>query len=163
MTTKLKRKRTSPESDIDLHDLNARLDNINAKINPYIPYLLKIPCNNPVRLILANHQSVWIKDTPFSFAEGEVQYISNLAERGSSLIQAHGDWDDGNGSLSYRTSLPPLSKGSTATPQTAAKKIKLGDYTAKKASSGTPPTTLPSMAERAEMHKVMKQGTVYSR
>ena len=110
------------------HPVDAKLERLKKDTLPTSPYLLRLKARSAQ--YHARDRYYWRKDTYFDEDEAELQYLTFRQIHEDPILQAHGQWDDGNGGIAPKE--PPSSQTSSSrTPvagQIAKKKISLADY-----------------------------------
>ena len=124
---------TAPAKDLnsskptEQSPIDARLQKLTDNVLPSSPYILTIPTNYRV----GSHQiHDWRRGSPFAAHEEQLSYLSFLARTfdEDNVMQAIGDWDDGNGAIKDKN---PDARSGTSSPlpgQAPKKKISFADY-----------------------------------
>ena len=114
--------------DPALQDLDAHIQRVSDKLLPPSPYLLTVPTRRPFHLDDGQRED-WVKGTPFSAKEAELQYLSFLPNW-EGIMRPMGGLLDDRGEL-----IDPEKekrKSASQTPKVAAKKISLAEYKQRK-------------------------------
>ena len=110
------------------HPLDAKFDRLIRDVFPPAPYLLRL--RHPSAQYHGRDRYYWRKDTHFQEDEEELQYLTFRPNHDGTILYAHGQWDDGNGSMAPKD-FPSSQASSGQTPSTGLapkKKITLADY-----------------------------------
>jgi len=139
LTQRLTVMSTPSSSDKDIaHEISVmdmRLDHISNNRMVNSPYVLTVPSDRPFRVndYLAE---AWIRGTPFSLDEAELQYVTFFGDWGDSLLKPVGPINGSRGGLPT-PGHEPSGRSATSTPKVAPKKITLGEYKRKTAAGPT--------------------------
>ena len=107
--------------------IDARLQKLTDNVLPSSPYILTIPTTYRV----GPHQvHDWRRGSPFAAHEEQLSYLSFMARTfdEDNVMQAIGDWDDGNGAIKEKTTHARSGTSSPLPGQPPKKKISLADY-----------------------------------
>ena len=105
----------------------ARIRQISQDILPSTPYLLKVPSGGYRGY---PHQADdWKRSCPFAPNEERLQYLTFRSNFGKdTMLNAEGDWDDGEGNIKDTTDHKPSGLSTPLLGQPPKKKITLSDY-----------------------------------
>ena len=109
--------------------IDSRLDQLIKDVLPSSPYILRLQQAPGRRLPQPSQAYHWKLGDLFTLGEQELQYMT-FRRPMEGMLQAHGQWDDGNGSIAPRDqTISHTSSGQTPLQGSSVKKkITLADY-----------------------------------
>ena len=135
-----------------------RLDHLIKDILPSSPYILRLQQSPGRRLPQPSQSYHWKLGDLFTLGEQELQYMT-FRRPMDGMLQAHGQWDDGNGGIAPRgQNISHASSGQTPLQGSGVKKkITLADYKNRDkskngAKEAAPPQSMPAEEEKESIN-----------
>ena len=156
---------TNPtKSESSLQVIDKKIDQLIEEILPYSPYILRVQQSHGRRLPAPSQSYHWMKGTPFSLEEQELQYMT-FRRPHDGMLHAHGQWDDGNGGIAPRDgTASQTSSGRTPFQnQSAKKKISFADYKNRDRSQTTNGSAPATQGEQEAESKLKNQGSIVTK